>query len=842
MPHDAETIRLWTKTLGVEPKSPAYWNLVNKHSREHHRNAYQINQELVQMNTVSNRAQQIIEIWLENNGLKMEQVQHRSWDPSCLTMDIKTKIAGITPPPNDTHYLNYEGRDIEFRFATRASNNNWHIADIVNLFESKFASARTLHPRNEIYQKAVEALYTKYHAELNKLLEEIETLRESNKAELELILEKCEKLHRRLICEIGVALARAERLDPLFNPNEAQIEEQVLGLQKQENFIHSKKRRPIIINAYPQETKDAKTAQWIIEMNIPKSDISSANRSLDDLMISNWWHVENYVVEFAQQADGHYDFKSSKLRDEFDRSSSSAQLTDEDHATRREKEVAAFRRMIVQDARDMLVKAINSGKYKDKPIPKELTVKTAYITMLSPFIEQETGKAIESITPDSAKAKTITENENAQLDALEYSAAKVQDELLKFQSEDDIKYILQHTHGKITRQQIEAIGISQDNFAGNYVVNAFLGLNMENLDWGKLNKSYNQRGIEKLHIQIKKFLEQFTTGKYGSLISLFDPSKVEKSWDKTKGRLLDQRIRLKAAKEAPEIVELIECYIKLQDYWHNLSDGNGRLVQSFLAVANMCRIAAILDFKAHLTCKSGKDRTGLAIAIKEALLGDDELVRVNICNALKYFAGKELNARNLPGCRGMQITSTILSELYEINGHSLLGYPEDIQKLIREECIDRIGKLGKTVYECHDEMHAYVKKHKPTDSRTRSAFTTLRAALSSSTSAFFSSTTRSAPAVVLDPPPKPKTESPTAESYTKPTVTAASLQKVKLRSIEITAEQAPTRKSPDEQLDPAAARARFKDREKNNTFVPIPPDHSKSKANRRPSSTSTDKP
>jgi hypothetical protein len=707
MPHNEDTIRL-LRELGVteENTKHVYYGLLTSFSN---RSQKSINNELREMRQVAKLAKREAKDFLVKQGLKADGDFVYNWNQQFMCLEIKLKIAGTIPAKSDEHFLSYEGRQIEIKVLTRNSNNNFGSADIRSIFESKFATAQSFHTHNKIYQNNIRALNNKFELEI------VDLMRNFDNISLGEALDRCIQIHQEFICALAAELARADKGNYDYNPSTKMISDSIEILKERENSLLSFIRRPILINCYPQETLDAAKSQWLINVNTPKSDISSASRNLSQLMISNWWRVQNKTVNLETTAR-ECKVVAFSLKDEFDRSSSLAQLSQDE--IDRKRELETLRRIIIQDASDMLIEGINSSTFKN--IPQKLMVKTAYITLLSPFIDKSTGQSIKDFTPESAHAKTIIENEKAQLDSLQACLAAMEGVTLSF-TPKDIEHILKHTGGKINEEQLQAIRIGQKNFSGNFVVNKFLGQNMELYDlWSNHNRKYNNTGLKKLHEHIRNFIDEYADGKHAlDLKGFFDSALTESKWEDVKAILEQKKLRIPPGK----LHDLITLYISIQDHWHSTSNkSNSRIVNSFIAAANECEIAEILGFKSRITCKSGKDRTGLFIALKEALLSDDQLLIQNTCNALKFFAGKDMNQRNIIGCRGMQISASILNGLYEINGHKLDGYPSEIQDLIHQQLLDRIGKLGKAVYDCNSASFGYdsavtryVKEYPPTD-------------------------------------------------------------------------------------------------------------------------------
>jgi hypothetical protein len=242
------------------------------------------------------------------------------------------------------------------------------------------------------------------------------------------------------------------------------------------------------------------------------------------------------------------------------------------------------------------------------------------------------------------------------------------------------------------------------------------------LDFNEFNKSYNSMGLKLYRRNILHFISsnEPNTAIKAALCDLFQDDgahisgKVldynEKSaWKNIKACLGNGdivKIRGLVAKFAPEIQEklvtIVLNYTRVQDFHHQTAtynnDNTGIANGYMLAAASLFVLSTTLG-ATQVTCKSGKDRTGLFCLLREALLdadNDSKLIE-NICNAIRYSSAQTINAMNVPGCFGLQVPDDILDGLKELFGEKFTG-ADRIKQLLNAQQSKNVGALGKAAF------------------------------------------------------------------------------------------------------------------------------------------------
>lgn len=661
-------------------------------------------------------------------GLGLQNNQSAHWNRyfNCYEMTAQLEDKGFpTITPEGQAYFTADGRNIKTSIQLSASNTNFNPNDVKTMFEDAYAAARELatsipqETQKQKYLDAIARVYAEFATEPGTMIRVRTPASFSKKLGLEPdefamdsvdkimkdfydgilrrkkdnvidITHRTQKLNNSFINRLAMEIARAQKNEPDYIPeNSKQLTELVKLIRNKEIELNASKRRPILVNIYPTGAN-----QWIMRTYIPNSDEPSTLRKLERGMFSNDWNGEVELI--TKYANG--TFQRSKVFASKDRRSSSiAVLTHtknkKEHDIEFQKVYTAFKNMVVQYARDELIASLNAGN----PIPAELIIKEAYITLLSP-IKGHVGFA-------NLPGIFTNENEYSQLQFTRKCLESIALETLTF-SPQDREYI--ETHSKIKPTDIhklEGIKIKHRSYFSNYIVNKYLGVHLEKLDRPSLSLNKEDYSIS---YKKPKNYRYFIEGNYARQQDIIEFIKKDRYASaevqkKLIAMLAENPIKDRVAfedliKDNSIIVDLrilLETYLNIEKYFHGESTGisRSRLVASYIMAAEDAVLADILGYTAHHTCKSGIDRTGLLSLIKEARLpakldaeAEEEFIQ-RLLTALKLGNSREIKTMNDPAARGLQIPSSVMD-----------GHDEEIAELeqfLKDQNFNMIGKSKK---------------------------------------------------------------------------------------------------------------------------------------------------
>jgi len=739
------------------------------------RSVEELNKELTEMLIMVEQAKQQAYTFLNNNGLRATNDLSFEWNEHFMCLEIKLKIDGDPISTQAKHYLSYEGREIQIRIMSSSSNNNFNPDDMTKMFEAKKQAALALNP-------LINTEFDDLESELQDLTMKFSTTK------LARILEELTYVNQKLLCRLAVELIRKDRENDTYSPTVAEISMKISFIEKQETSNISRTRRAIKMVAYPQATNDSAHSQWMLTTNVPKSDISSDERALHVRRVPNAWDVTQNVCKFTNSS-----LVSVHKHIEVYRSASVAQLH-EGVISRGigSDEYKNLRNLIVETARDQIIERLNSGQEIDWQ--QIFSIKTLYLTLLTPLKDKESSSRMLLIDklPTKIKDTLLKGNEDEQLHSLRTALLHISGKKLEL-SELDIQFILDHVPENATpdiKAKLQDIKIQHEYFYSNFTVNTFkkfdLGMFM---DCTKNNELHNTKGVEYLDGHLIKFLN----GQGFDLANIIykpgynSETAIKKEWPDIKVALEKELSKLSPFSN---IYRALNLYMQLGDYFDSQQDrklkikslvstplaksGNSLLVESYFAAAIEVQLAAMMGFDIRTTCKSGKDRTGLFLAILEASAGPPEKFRINLCRALKYSDIKELIEQNRAGCRGVQVDADVMDGLRTYAGRPLEGNPKEFSELLTLWESRAVGSIPKKVYnKSQPVINEYVKANPPTtDSSSAPIQTTSRPAplVPKRPAGLKFSTNTSAPDNMPKVPPKIPKRPPAAQLPAEPII------------------------------------------------------------------------
>ncbi len=538
----------------------------------------------------------------------------QTWDPYKKEIKLSAKLAGAAGTnlqKQDAPDFDYAGRTIETHIQNVASNSDFNPENIMESFDSIFQAASALAPqapgKRQEYMRAIESIRQEFingieysmpqskkkiildlvkknnssmdlKAQLASskksqvLRDSVETIRadlskhlakeyQSGK-DLQQILKRYEVFNKLFIGRLAIALEQAKgtNLSKADASDQDKYKAYVKQIQDKQIEIVSNTKRPILVNVYKQEIADpqADTSSYIVVTHTPNSDVSSANRSLAQLMFSNDWTVTVERVDLKKNVDGTYT-ETKKLLKTYIRSSSIARITygyASEH--RKDKKLAeqqtkdefkqvytAFRKLVVQYAREDLIRKINTLAQEqpgheisiDELIANNtLNIKEAYLTLLSPIVSKETGIAFTSRLGKAVTTKTIYENEAAQLEMTKKCLLRIaNDPELKF-DDKDARAILSRTADArrkmpikdFTNSRIKSITLKHRSYFSNYMVNKLGQMRMEKSDFRNKNRAYFLEGNRRRRACITDYIQTSpelakNIDFKNALLDIFDP-------------------------------------------------------------------------------------------------------------------------------------------------------------------------------------------------------------------------------------------------------------------------------------------------------------------------------
>lgn len=654
--YNYETIVLLNQ-LGLTrdgPNRDIYYNFLSSYIKLD-TTAHEVNTELKQMLLVLSQANTKAKRLISDQGLKTIAIS-QGWDKyyKCY---VQT-------------YILDNKQKIEIKINNAFSNNNWNPNDIQRMYDSKFAAAGT----NTKTKATANKIKKKYDHELKEI--------QANfyKQPLKATIESTKNLHQRIIQELI-------KITP--------------DLQRRENKLLAAERRPIIITAYPQ------TSGWLMETNIPKTDLPSGIRDYKIKQISNYWKVNITTFKF----DKNNQISIGKKRNFF-RSSSIAQLDVDKPDRKLELEV-------LQDLiQNLACQKIINDILKKQAVNKSYTIKFAPTTLLSALINKEHGQKLALLSKNLA-GTFVEGNEMEQLISIE----KAFDGLDKIKniklSDKNIEYIITEVTNKNLgfntsqlKQKLKQANIKQVHHAFNIPVNKIGSTPMERLDLLRFSYNYNSRNTQKLTVNMREYLNEHKI-QHKELDLLLQTKITQKNWPELKQQYKALIFNTKDIKLNDKLTRMVDSFVRFQDHIQFIPSNNSRVTNGFMAGLYLFELNQLLGFTNHVTCKSGKDRTGLFVMLYQALAdGDKQELLDNLAQAIKFSSAKDLNERNAPGCRGIQIDNDILDGLREIYGTNLKALPQSIEQLLKQQYSRPVGSMHKSVYKKPKNTPIHKKSHR----------------------------------------------------------------------------------------------------------------------------------
>ncbi len=598
----------------------------------------------------------------------------------------------------------------------------------------------------------------------------VKAVKDHNNQAIDKYFESIIDIHDRLLTRLAVELVRKQKNNKLYNPNSIQIHEAKELIKQREIELISKQPRPVIMHAYFQESSKPKIIKAILVTCEPLSDVSSDLRTLPDDQLSNYWKVTNRSLQFNayNKPDGSGQIykltPGTSIVDLFYRSASVAELIDpvlDEEASAKnkdleakdededdqlvisdmsaeslvKKEVTVLKKMFINMAKDQLIAkllATNSNTL-NQISPKDLLVKIHFNTVLTPIVSR---KFSESLAAYAGKnllglGNTLLKgNELEQLMSMMICFEDIESLDLKFSQYDinEIKQVLIANKFKVDAEKLNwfaSITIKPRVSYSNVSVNKdpIFGLPGTALDFNNFNKQYNLSGMAKIVRNIEEFIDENyhmdskTNNIHMVLRNLFRNTITA---DKNQWPALRNELAKMANDFGEPIKTIITHYIRINNHLNGISidSHNSQIANAYMvAAADIFMLNRLLGFKVHLTCKSGKDRTGLVSLLREALIdaSNNDMLIENICNALKYSTARTMNEFNVPGGKGLQIDNDILDGLKELFGERFKGQ-EKINAILTAQRSREVSALSRRFYRSKSAAKAWIKINPPTDS------------------------------------------------------------------------------------------------------------------------------
>ncbi|HSX20372.1 MAG TPA: hypothetical protein VLG38_04540 [Gammaproteobacteria bacterium] len=501
---------------------------------------------------------------------------------------------------------------------------------------------------------------------------------------------------------------------------------------------------------------------------------------------------------------------------------------------------ASFCALVRHYAKEELIKQINSGQNVDRIFRENnYIIQEGYITALSPLISEERGLRYTSFLGKAITSKTVYENEAAQLATTQYCLERIaRDKSLKFtlteaaeilrrttaaRNDDAASHVLHElTIERLTDKEL-GMRITHENYYSNYMVNKVAGVRVESLDVFNVNKSYFVTGNIRRKERIVEFINSHVMDDTlkAELINIFMPLNYLHRDALISKKLLNFR-QEHQHELSDDIIKFINLYIDIETYYDvakirkQIGQASAAMVSRVVAKARVAfgtevdpleqreleriaasyitarkeqKLCALLGIRAHVTCKSGVDRTGLYQAFVEAFsaididtlilhekpedrMPDMEQLEENILRSLTHSLHTTVKRENLAGIAGVQIDPPTLKTMPQVSN------------FLYENMSGAIGSSGKEMYKLDKACIAQVIM---SDASAGAHLAMTRT----------STTTTSPRAMVYSPPsylPKPSTPKSTLPPTSSRTVQFKKLPPIPTSGVQLkkTPDKAPT--------------------------------------------------
>jgi hypothetical protein len=670
----------------------------------------------------------------------------QEWDPNTLSWRITLKIAD-----QPAHLA---GRDVVINVQSRAANNFISPQQIIVAVDSKFQAAEKFFRGFIAYQEALSAIKSEFEREVEVLCAQFDTIcKEQGRRKA---IRKINKMQRRCIAKLSQAIYRAVKNDFAYNPNKKEMLAARAALKKCEVEMMSYTQRPELIHIYFQDGKDPSQLRCLLNVNETISDVSSDKR--DDFVNddpANYIKVTNQCIFLDRGAavGAGYEYNARLgVSETFYRSASATILpegadvddNDEDEedldedadedleedeadetiaparvAPMAEEETApldviarqkaATRKILLRMLKEQLLVSFAKRNEHGQLVPIDLQKILVYLSM-STFL---------------SPTHFVTGNELKQMKDIRAGFEDLDDKELPLEPHelDEITKAILTANPDLTARQVDlrkskiiprlsffnapvSVIIPKGRFIKIYMPIGWADV------WNKYNREHNSAGLRLHRRNIKEFIIANEADKLKRLDieALFGTSiDHDTNWKKMRALLgngnvaeIHRKVKGFTPEIQKELITIILAYTRIQDYAHKFdrANANDRVASGYMVVAaSVFVMNYTMGIPDHVTCKSGKDRTGLFCLLREALLDADnnEKLIENICNALRYSSAQTLNAMNVPGCVGVQIPSTILTGLKEVFGEKFSGV-DRIRKILSEQQSKMVGSMGKAAY------------------------------------------------------------------------------------------------------------------------------------------------
>lgn len=421
-----------------------------------------------------------------------------------------------------------------------------------------------------------------------------------------------------------------------------------------------------------------------------------------------------------------------------------------------EQQTQMLRKIIIGLYKDKLIKLYGQQSIINTKQP--LHVYLSLNTLLSPTLTKKSGKIVSKAIPAVAGTFGIG-NELEQLKAMRTLFDELDDQEINLSRDEqtEIAATISKVNPAVTLDRalkdINAIKLQPRLAYFNVSVVKLLTMRGKQIHIGVLDRTdyntiHNEAGMKLHRRNIRDFIgAQFRTSSDTmpilELDGLFDEKIDHTNWKKLRPLFIDRNGKLKTESLKQfdpsvrnKLQNIIMSYIRLQDYIYgktslydylnprkifstsDIDTDNNRITNGYMtAAASLFVMNHEMGIQNHITCKSGKDRTGLFGIIREALLDADSDVKLieNICNSLQHSSALTLNAMNVPGAKALQVDADILNGLKEIFGKKLIDASR-IKEILESQKGRLVGGVGKKAYKIGAAARDLVKQQAPTDS------------------------------------------------------------------------------------------------------------------------------
>lgn len=465
-------------------------------------------------------------------------------------------------------------------------------------------------------------------------------------------------------------------------------------------------------------------ADYAINIYSPVTQKSSSSRDLKNNELSNHWDAENVHLRLAENPAGKFVLESENAV----KSSRSAAFVGDE-----KDKMPTLKAMLKRKAILQLEKMLQDDP--ESEIPETIDIDFLYATLLSPTIPRlpDTGKRLDYFLK-ALNQSDLGDKARAYLDiGNEHEILKSTRELLQaLNAEGSIQ--LDPEDIERLQHKLELNDQQRENLKNLRVKPNCVHMNFPMNSAGETSHSYitsmtegNLKAIKRISLVVQKDItklmhsldltrvdendiEEFI--RYmPALLNTTDADNAAVDWKNAKQENFEKLIKVlkkiqseftpedEEFKKLQKVINIFQHYVIIKDAVCKVGDFDENITRFTSAAAHASMLWNELDGVVHYSCKSAKDRTGLAYSAIDSVQATGTLDEEAMFNGLRYGPGSHLVSYQVTGCRflGLQIDSDVLDEIDT--------KPEKrIKTLLDKKMSRKMGQLGESIFKPSTSM------------------------------------------------------------------------------------------------------------------------------------------